>query len=112
MSKPTCVDTVLIKKRNLKNDYFSFTFGPYRRAGECRPGNFIHLQLPETEIYFRRAMSVAGADEKKRELEIIFKVFGRGTKILSGFKKNDRLNILGPLGNSFTPPEKGEKVVI
>jgi len=112
MIKPTCEDTVLIKKRNLKNDYYSYTFGPYARAGQCRPGNFIHLQLPETEIYFRRAMSVAGVDKKKQEIEIIFKVFGRGTKILSEFKKNDRLNILGPLGNTFTPSGKGERVVI
>lgn len=112
MIKPTCEDTVLIKKRNLKNDYFSYTFGPYPRAGQCRPGNFIHLQLPETEIYFRRAMSVAGVNEKKQELEIIFKVFGRGTKILSEFKKNDRLNVLGPLGNAFAPPKKVERVMI
>jgi dihydroorotate dehydrogenase electron transfer subunit len=112
MIKAGCEDTVLIKKRNLKNDYFSYILGPFSRAGQCRPGNFIHLQLPETEVYFRRAMSVAGVDKKKREIEIIFKIFGRGTRLLSGFRENDRLNILGPLGNAFTPPRKGERVVI
>lgn len=108
----SCEDTVLIKKRSLKNAYFSFTFGPYSRVNDCYPGNFIHLQLPETQIYFRRAMSVAGVNKKKKEIEIIFKVMGRGTELLSRFKPTDQVNIMGPLGNTFTPPRKNERAVI
>lgn len=112
MIKPNCEDTFLRKRRDLKNNYFSFIFGPYSRTAECAPGNFIHLRLPETGVYFRRAMSVAGTDAARRELEIIFKVVGRGTGLLSKFRVNDRINILGPLGNSFKAPRKNEKAVI
>jgi len=112
MIKPTCEDTFLKKRRDLKNNYYSYTFGPYSRVDKCQPGNFIHLQLPQTEIYFRRAMSVAGVDTAKEEIEIIFKVYGRGTKLLSALRKNDRINILGPLGNNFKAPRKNEKAII
>ncbi|MFZ5979940.1 MAG: dihydroorotate dehydrogenase electron transfer subunit [Candidatus Zixiibacteriota bacterium] len=112
MIKPGCEDTFLKKRRDLKNNYYSFTFGPYSRVTQCRPGNFIHLQMPKTEILFRRAMSVAGVDTVRKELEIIFKVYGRGTKLLSNFRVNDRINILGPLGNTFQAPRKNEKVII
>jgi dihydroorotate dehydrogenase electron transfer subunit len=57
-------------------------------------------------------MSVAGVDAEKKQLEIIFKIFGRGTRILSGYRKNARLDILGPLGNHFKPTGKNVTAVI
>jgi len=112
MTKPACEDTFLIKKRNLKNNYFSFTFGPYSRTAQCRPGRFVHIRLPSSDVYFRRAMSVAAADPDRQQIEIIFKVLGRGTELLSGYHKHARVDILGPLGNTFTFPRRNEKTII
>jgi dihydroorotate dehydrogenase electron transfer subunit len=112
MIRPTCEATSVRQIRHLKNHYHSMIIGPYSRAGECRPGNFLHLRMPSTEIYFRRAMSVAGTDARKKEVEIIFKVFGRGTTILSHFAKGDAVDLLGPLGKPFSAPKKGERVLM
>ena len=112
MTRPVCEDTFLVKHRNLKNDYFAFTFAPFTKAANCKPGAFVHLRLPSSDVYFRRAMSVAGVNPEKKELEIIFKIFGRGTRILSGYHKATQVGLLGPLGNNFTPPSKNETAVI
>ncbi len=112
MSRPSCEETRLLRHRDLSHDYFSLTFGPYTRAKECRPGSFIHVRLPHTDVYFRRAMSVAAIDAKKQEIEIIFKVFGRGTTLLSQFHKDQSIDILGPLGVPFTLPKKSERVIM
>jgi dihydroorotate dehydrogenase electron transfer subunit len=112
MTRPVCEDTFLIKYRNLKNNYFAFTFAPFSQTAGCRPGSFVHVRLPRSNVFFRRAMSVAGVDRQKKELEIIFRVFGRGTHILSGYRRDARVDLLGPLGNSFTPPRRKETVVI
>ncbi|MCM2271665.1 MAG: dihydroorotate dehydrogenase electron transfer subunit [candidate division Zixibacteria bacterium] len=112
MIRPSCEETVLLRHRDLKHNYYSLTFGPYSRAKECRPGSFIHVHLPHTDVYFRRAMSVAAIDPKKKEIEIIFKIFGRGTTLLSKFAKDAKLDILGPLGAPFALPTKTERVVI
>jgi dihydroorotate dehydrogenase electron transfer subunit len=102
-------ETTLVKKnRHLSNDYHALTLGPLSRAGKCRPGHFVHVQLPETEVYFRRPMSVAAINPETDEMEFIFKVFGRGTAILSRFCKGMEINIMGPLGNTFTMPRKNE----
>ena len=45
----------------------------------------------------RRPMSVAS--QGNNEITIIYKVFGDGTKIISNWKKNDLIDIVGPLGN-------------
>src|SRR5512145_4640 len=96
--RPSTEDTVVTRSRNLKSGYFSLTLGPYSRTRECKPGSFVHVQLTATEVYFRRAMSVAAIYPDTEELEIIFKVFGRGTTLLSTFARGARVNLLGPLG--------------
>lgn len=112
MIKATCEDTFIVKKRDLKNEYFSLVLAPFSQTANIKPGQFIHLRLPATDIYFRRAFSVAAIHPKRKEIEIIFKVFGRGTKILGSLGKGDRLDVIGPLGRSFTFPEKNEKIMM
>ncbi len=112
MTKPTCENTSLIKKRNLRNDYYSLTFAPYTRTRHCRPGSFVHLRLPCTDVYFRRAFSVAAVSPADDSIEIIFKVFGRGTTIMSRLHTGDTLDLLGPLGKPFKLPRRNERTLI
>ncbi len=112
MTKLTCEDTLVVKKRDLKNDYFSLIIAPFSQAKSIKPGQFVHIRLPSTDIYFRRAFSVASVNPAKEEVEIIFKVFGRGTTILGKFRKGAALDLMGPLGVPFTFPKRNEKAVI
>jgi dihydroorotate dehydrogenase electron transfer subunit len=112
MIKATCEDTFIIKKRDLKNEYFSLTFAPFSLTSKVKPGQFVHLRLPSTDVYFRRAFSVAAIFPKKKAVEIIFKVFGRGTGILGKLDEGDHIDILGPLGRQFTLPEKNDRVIM
>ncbi len=112
MIKPTCQDTHVLRKKDLKNDYYSLTLGPYPRTGLCRPGHFFHVQLPATDIFFRRAFSVAGVSTADNTVEIIFRPSGHGTRLMSRLRKGDCLNLLGPLGTPFAFPRKNECVVM
>lgn len=112
MIRPTCEDTFLEKKRDLKNNYFSATFRTYSRVDRCRPGQFVQILIPSAEIYFRRAMSIAGVAPRRQEIEVIFKVVGRGTRQLGKLHVKDRVNLLGPLGVPFRWPKKSETAVI
>lgn len=112
MTKPTAEDSYLVKRRDLKNNYYSLTFNSYGRAKHCRPGQFVHVQLPNSDIFFRRAFSVASVDHDKNEIELIIKIFGRGSRALSLLRKGDRINILGPLGQPFARPKKSERTIM
>ncbi len=112
MNKPICDNPRLLRKRDLGHNYFSYTFAPCQAAGKCRPGQFVHIKLPTEAVFFRRAFSVASVDPAKRELEIIFKIFGRGTKLLSELPKGAEMNILGPLGSKFTMPRRNHEAVL
>ena len=49
-------------------------------------------------------MSLAGVNGDN--IELIYKVFGSGTNLMSKWEKDDRINIIGPLGNSWNDFEK------
>ncbi len=110
--KANCVITSIAKKRDLKNGYYSFILNANGIAKGCKPGHFVHIQLPDSNLYLRRAFSIASANANKDEIEIIFKIFGRGTKIMGALHKSDCLNVLGPLGNPFKMPNKNDTVIM
>jgi len=112
MTKFTPERAVVRKRRHLSRDYHSLTFGPCTRVEKCRPGQFVHIKLPSSNIYFRRAMSLAAVDVKRGQIEIIFKVFGRGTAIMAEYAEGAEIDVLGPLGTPFKPPRKTERVVL
>ncbi|RKX27567.1 MAG: hypothetical protein DRP47_06310 [Candidatus Zixiibacteriota bacterium] len=112
MIKPACCDTFVVKKKKLGVEYFSLTFGPFSKIRACRPGHFIQLKLPDSQVFFRRPMSVAGVIPQNSEMEIVLKVVGRGTSSMSRLKKGDPVNILGPLGIPFKLPHRNESAVL
>jgi len=112
MTKPICRDAAVIKRKKLGDGYFSLTFGPLPQIGLFRPGHFIGLQLPGTDLFFRRPMSVAGVVSESRELEIILRVVGRGTLAMSRLRSGDMVNILGPLGKPFRLPRRSETIAL
>ncbi|HEX9917414.1 MAG TPA: dihydroorotate dehydrogenase electron transfer subunit [candidate division Zixibacteria bacterium] len=82
-------------------------------AKNGKPGNFIHIKVNETTTpLLRRAFSLHRADPRKGEIEILFKVVGLGTRILSEKRKGEALDLIGPLGNSFSLPFRNQKAMM
>ena len=112
MIKPASVRATVSQHRHLQHGYHSLTFEPFPAAARCRPGQFLHLRLPDSGLLFRRAFSVAAVNDRKHQVEIIVKVLGRGSRLLGGKDRGDTVDILGPLGRPFTLPKKTEETVM
>lgn len=102
----------VLKKRDLKNGYYSITCEGFPGAAKCKPGQFLQVKIPSGTLYFRRALSVASADQESGQVEFIIKELGRGTSVLARVKRNDQLDILGPLGKPFTFPRLTNRVIL
>jgi dihydroorotate dehydrogenase electron transfer subunit len=73
-------------------------------AAAAAPGQFFQLLCPASSgnaPFFRRPMSVYGADSVRRRVEFLYKVVGAGTQGLAELKPGDRLDMMGPLGRGF-----------
>ena len=77
----------------------------------AKPGQFVHLRVnDETVPLLRRPFSIHSVGEEN--LQILYKVIGKGTEILAQRKKGELLDIIGPSGNGYKLPEEKEKVVL
>ncbi len=68
-----------------------------------QPGQFLEILINSSwERPLRRPMSIAGMNAT--ELSIIYKIIGSSTRELSIKQPGDTLQVIGPLGNSFSLP--------
>ena len=80
---------------------FQMSISAPKIAGENpSPGQFINISVSNSCLHpLRRPMSIAGRGGEA--LNIIYKIFGEGTRLLSEFPVGSHIDILGPLGNAF-----------
>ncbi len=67
----------------------------------CAPGQFSMVQVNRGMAPFlRRPLAILGQD--RRHQELLYRVKGEGTRILSGKREGETVKVLGPLGRGFT----------
>ena len=67
---------------------------------KAKPGQFINILITKTyQPLLRRPFSIFNAYDEY--VEIVYKVIGEGTRLLTEKKKNDVVDFIGPLGNSY-----------
>lgn len=82
-------------------------------GGEIRPGQFVQVLVENSPATFlRRPISINFVDAAKGELWLMVQIKGEGTEHLSGLRPGDMLNLLFPLGNGFSMPRQGERVLL
>jgi dihydroorotate dehydrogenase electron transfer subunit len=64
--------------------------------------------LPRPMAIYRTGAAGDGADS----LEILYKVTGRGTALLSGARPGERVRVVGPLGRGFPLPAPGAEALL
>jgi len=75
-----------------------------------RPGQFVMLKVPSSEVFLRRPFSVY--DYRRGLLSVLYKVAGKGTAALAEARARQRVMVLGPLGNGFTVLAGHEAIVV
>lgn len=92
----------LIDKQSLSSVIRLFTLRNPVIAREARPGQFIHIKI--NNCYYplmRRPISVFSSDNSNN-FQILFKIVGEGTKQLAEKNIGEEIDIISPLGNSYT----------
>lgn len=90
--------TVRVKKLNkIKADIFLLSFDSVYLSQNSCPGQFLHIKIIKTIL--RRPFSIHYI--RGKTVFILFRIRGRGSKILSEYQPGDKLSIIGPLGKGF-----------
>ncbi|MDD2798677.1 MAG: dihydroorotate dehydrogenase electron transfer subunit [Bacteroidales bacterium] len=97
----------------LNANYFLLKLTSVEKLPEMLPGQFVEVKVDGSPTTFlRRPISINNIIEERNELWLLIQTIGDGTRTLSALKSGDLLNLILPLGNSFTLPENPSKSVL
>lgn len=107
------VPSVINQIRDLGNEVKEYTFKIKGHKLEYIPGQFILVKILDTPITYR-AYSISGYDKETNELRVTIKKApnGYGTGIIfNTFKKGDKVELKGPMGNELIVDKQAKKVI-
>lgn len=106
--KPRELSSKVAANRVLKYQVWQLELECAEIAAGVVPGQFVHLAVPG--FHLRRPFTVAGATGDK--IAVIYRVAGRGTQAMTGLAVGSRVNVLGPLGSGFSPPDGRQPLLL
>ena len=76
---------------------------------EIFPGQFVQVRVDGSpKTYLRRPISVYNVDIDNQELWLLVQMVGEGTKTLAALPVDSLVNVMLPLGNPFSMPQKAD----
>ena len=99
-------DVEILSNDAVADKIFRLTVDAPELAETARAGQFVQVKISD-DFTLRRPLGIASTAGGK--VKIFYRLVGRGTETLSRRKAGERLNILGALGNGFTP--RGGKIL-
>jgi len=97
----------------LTKEFFILELTGKDKLPEIKPGQFLQAKIENSpSTFLRRPFSVHDVDYDKNTIKLLVQIAGKGTEALSMLKKGDELDIIFPLGNSFSLPEKGTRPLL
>ena len=104
--------TIVVSQEEIAKEIFDLRLKT-PAAGYAKPGQFVGLFPPSDAHLLMRPISICESDGEKEELRMVYRIAGEGTKLISGLKKGDCLEMLSLLGNGFPVEEAaGKKVAV
>ena len=71
-----------------------------RCAASALPGSFAHVRC-DPALPMRRPYSIMRASPSEGWIELLYKIVGEGSRVLSQRRSGDRVNVMGPIGRPF-----------
>jgi len=106
-------DLKVIGNKRLNNDFFILDLTGNTKIPDFLPGQFAQVRVDGSpETFLRRPISIHDVDYEKNSFKLLIQIAGKGTKKLSELVTGDILNLVYPLGNSFSLPSGKDKILL
>jgi dihydroorotate dehydrogenase electron transfer subunit len=102
----------LIDNKVLNNEFFVLQLQSDNSLPEILPGQFAQIKIEgSASTFLRRPISIYDVSYSSNSIFLLIKIVGEGTRQLSKLSSKDRVNLIYPLGNSFSKPP-GDRVLL
>lgn len=101
---------VVVENRNIGGNFFLLKIEAPYISKMSIPGNFVMTAVSgSSDPLLKRPLGIF--DAKSPHIYLYYEIVGRGTKLLSGKRESDFLDLVGPLGNGF-PELSGKNILM
>ncbi|MCX5667877.1 MAG: dihydroorotate dehydrogenase electron transfer subunit [Candidatus Omnitrophica bacterium] len=95
------LEAKIIENKSLARGFYKMRLGSAYLAKNSKPGQFVEIKCSEGgEVLLRRPLGVHRI--LNGGIEVLYKVIGKGTELLSRKRPGDTVDVIGPLGNGFS----------
>jgi dihydroorotate dehydrogenase electron transfer subunit len=106
-------ELTIVRKELYDSNHLYFELQANHPYPRVLPGQFVQVQVKNnSQVFLRRPLSVHDWDMDKGVLSLWIKVIGKGTASLAEMSTGQTLNVIYPLGNTFSEPEMKEGVSV
>ncbi|MCZ6688583.1 MAG: dihydroorotate dehydrogenase electron transfer subunit [Planctomycetota bacterium] len=103
----------VLAKETLGGGYSRIVVGAPEMARRARPGQFAMIRpRPGTDPLLNRPFSFYDVDPEAGTVTFLCLDLGLGSRLIGQMREGDRILLIGPLGNTFVPPERGRAVFV
>jgi dihydroorotate dehydrogenase electron transfer subunit len=112
MSK-SVLDFQIVDNKRLNKDVFILELLAGLPLPEICPGQFVQVRIDGcAETFLRRPFSVHDVNFQSNTIKLLIQIAGNGTQTLSLKQEGETLNLVFPLGNSFSLPSIKETTLL
>lgn len=103
----------ILLNQKIALDHFRMVLSLGGFKGTIKPGQFFHIRAgSDYDPLLRRPLSIHRLGSKPNILELLYKVAGKGTHLMSRRSKGTYLDVIGPLGNGFKIPSEPSNFIL
>ncbi|MEI6854058.1 MAG: FAD-binding oxidoreductase, partial [Bacteroidota bacterium] len=96
-------DLTVSSNRKISSDYFVLGVTDEAPLPQMLPGQFAEIKVDNNpNVFLRRPISIHDVDYDKNILYLLIRIIGEGTQTMSQLKVGEKVNLVYPLGNTFT----------
>lgn len=109
----TVGELMVLSNKQLNHDNYIIEIESNTKLNAINPGQFVNVLVKDApNTFLRRPFSIHDVDYSNNSFSILVKTVGEGTRKLVQVKKGEYLDMIYPLGNGFSRPKSGEKILL
>lgn len=106
-------DFIVKENRQINKDFFIVELIGNSYLPIMKPGQFVQVKVEGSpDTFLRRPISIHDVDYDKNTIKLLIQVAGKGTERLSNLRSGEVLNLIYPLGNSFSMPAESSNILL
>ncbi len=112
--KKFILDLTVVENVRLNYQYVLLKLTHNEKLPPILPGQFAQIRVDGSpETFLRRPISINFVDTELNELWLLIQVVGAGTRRMAEMKAGEVMNLIFPLGNTFTvPADKNARIAL